>query len=372
MPLINAPLDTYIELQYLLKKEESFLIEKDYLEKRIRLDEDNKLFCLSIGLDKVKDYINASKEQITKLFQRKQLYQYILETLAHINWEYVYSFVKNHMLLAPGQAIDIIKGDDYRFLNRPINIYLYPQFASRLKKAMDKVNIVTYADLKNFINNGPMIDFRGLGLESSRALNTIIISDYRYLKGNRLLKKQNSNGREKTTLELFEELLKESWESLNRKWDLVYLRKWKHQREYLREDVIFTLKRLYGRKNAAIILNSFYEGDNRESYDMLAYNLEVSYERIEYVETVLKRRYLAAFIKLKMINDKKENRANAFFRRLIKLGKNEIAPFIGLLMWFDPVYSVIMDMISDTFPTIGELLENIKDYMESFVSMAEA
>lgn len=372
MPLVNAPIETYKELQFLLKIEESFLLEKNYLNATFKVGERDKTFLTSVGLNTLKDFIDANDEQINQLFSKNELYQFVLEGLADINKEYVHSFVKNNCLLAPIQALKIIQGDDYRFLNRPINIYLYPRLASRLKKAMDKVNIVNYVDLKHFVNSGPMIDIRGVGLDCLRALHTIIISDYRYLKSNRMLRKKKTITKEKTTLKLFEELLNESWEMLNKKWDLSYLQKWKYTKNALKDDATYTLKRLYGKKNAAIIINSFYDGFGGESTEMMAYYTNYSFEKIEYAETVLRRRYLSAFTKEKLINDPKENRANVFYKRIIKLGKNEIAPFLGLLMWLDPVYSVILDDISKAFPSIGKVLENIKAFMESFASIAEA
>ena len=80
--------------------EESFLVEKDYLNATFKVGESDKAFLTSVGLNVLKDFIDANDEQINELFGKKELYQFVLEGLADINKEYVHSFVKNNCLLA--------------------------------------------------------------------------------------------------------------------------------------------------------------------------------------------------------------------------------------------------------------------------------
>lgn len=371
MPFVDAPIDTYSELQYLLKKAISFLRDKGYLKLKPKVSDDEKAFLDSIGLFTFEDLIYAEKKQVEAIQKRKELFQFILEFFAWMNRKYVYSFNDGNIVFDPKRATEIIKGNNYRFLSRPINFYLYPQLANRIRKAMNRVNISKYADLKNFLTLGNSIDFRGCGLESFGALCTIIISDYEYLTENNLLG-DSIITKEQTTLELFETLLNESWEKQRKKLDIVFLNKWTFQLNYLRDDISFALRNLYGENNAQIILNKFLPEENKSTTEEMAKKFEISVENVRYIETILLEDYLSAFTNVEMINSNEENRASKFFKTMIRLGKNEMAAFIGILMMYFPVYPIILERVGKAFPSIGLVFNKIEEYMYEIDCLKEA
>ena len=72
MPLVNAPIETYKELQYLLKVEESFLVEKDYLNATFKVvGESDKAFLTSLLVIVI--MVKATILLVNKLFSQLKI-----------------------------------------------------------------------------------------------------------------------------------------------------------------------------------------------------------------------------------------------------------------------------------------------------------
>lgn len=365
-------IETYLEFQYLLSHELDFLTKNILSYGELKIDCESKRYLDNLGLKTIFDLINASHKKIEALYQNEKLYTIILRRFARINRDYVYSFTKDNCVTAPYTAKKILVDGSYSFLNQPINYALFPRLSNRLKKTMDRVNVKTYADLRNFLTDDILIDIKGLGLDSYCALVTIIISDYKLLENYYLLNCEEKSIKQKTILQLFEELLNESCEKLEKNMDIVFLEKWTWTFDNLKNDLIHNLNSLYGEDNADIILNSFVPKENQKSQKDIAIEKNIDIELVLYAENELKEDYLSAFADINMINSNDGNRANKFFRRLIKLGKDEMAPFIGVLYSVFPAYPEIFDRISEAFPNIGIKLQKIKKTAISIAIRGEA
>ena len=116
---------------------------------------------------------------------------------------------------------------------------------------------------------------------------------------------------------------------------------------------------MYGEKESNIILNTFLPLKNKTIPEIIANRTGFTLEHIEYVQKELREDYLSAFTNEEMINKNDDNRANAFFKRLIQFGNEQMADFVGTLMRF-PVYNEIIERIGEAFPDIGQILADIR------------
>ena len=183
--IYDPPIEVFYEYQFLMESINGYLVENEILECKPNISDIDKECLAELGVVTSKELIDANKDTVSKIYQNKKLFRFLLEAFMYFYQQYEFknpSFISN-------RAVDIILNGDEYFLEKPINLYLSPKMYVRLYKTFKrhwKHPIYKYSDLKRYISDmGDMFDIKGVGVSGHITLSTIILADYKYWLGNK-------------------------------------------------------------------------------------------------------------------------------------------------------------------------------------------